>query len=191
MELTDYLTKPGNLEFAIELADYLRDLKKRLHPQFLEGFNHSMVEKLEESEYSSDWSYKKFRESSPKKDYMKSYMTPLKQEGSILAFAMGQGQRQNNYNLYWGAQWNTTPKEIPGKLITQLDSLLVDLNINFESPGWIRWGFTQYTIHSAEFLRRMHNHPVDLLGEVTNNAWEIFLKLRPLLEEINEQMGKQ
>lgn len=65
MELTDYLTKPGNLEFAIELADYLRDLKKRLHPQFLEGFNHSMVEKLEESEYSSDWSYKKFRESSP------------------------------------------------------------------------------------------------------------------------------
>jgi hypothetical protein len=176
----DFITRSENIQFSLDLALYVEDLKKEMQERFwIQGV-------------SGNWEFVPF----PKryrKDWEKSYIAPDVSDGETtpkLKFAFGQNTPESGYKLMWGVQWTQWTNPLMSNLdhpsLTVIHGILVSHQINYlEPPKWIRWGDYPLTLLDADFLARMNNDPDPLMEEVVEDVWELFSELRPHMENVN------
>ena len=133
-DIFEYLATPENLPVALEIADYVEQLKHNLHRKFWTTFNPRMEQRLKTSEYGSDWVYHPHPARRYRTEWGKSYIAPADENDKKtpqLSVAFGQGSRSNDYRFFWGANWNKEPDNFDNPAMTKLKAELIarDMNI--------------------------------------------------------------
>ena len=191
-EIFNFLAKSENLNVALEIVDYVEQLKLEMHKQFWTTFNDRMGRIVKDSEYASSWRYHPYPTRRILKDWEKTLIEPVIEKSSgrsFLYMTFGQGQPDDGYKLFWGVRWSTPPEGFDNTSLSALRGELRAHRItNGEPPNWIYWGYCDYRIYDAEFLIRMHNDQENFFDEIREKVWNLFVDIRPLLEKINQEV---
>ena len=191
-EIFEYLTQPENLPIALEIADYVEQLKHKLHRKFWTTFNPRMEQRLKISEYNSTWVFHPHPARRYRTEWGKSYIAPAgKNYKSIsqLRVAFGQGSRSNDYRFFWGANWIKEPENFDNPAMTKLKAELIARDINIVEKHWPGWGRYKYSPYDSQFMIRMYRDTEELIAEIVEDVWKLFTDLRPIIEEINDSLG--
>ena len=190
-----FLTKPENLRFALEVADYVGQLKRDMHKSFWTLYNTRMDERVKSSQYSRNWRYEGHPAARYRKTWGKSYISPASDaEAGVpqLQLVFGQSTPDANYRLFWGVRWTTPPaEEFSHQALATLATLLVNQGMTtVELPRYVRWGYTDYVPYSEGFLRRMYDDHDAFVNGIVDDVWSRFGELRPLMEAVNAARQK-
>lgn len=193
--INDFLAQPENLSIALEVADYIDRLKRRLHKRFWTDFNPRMKLTVKDSIYSTSWTYRPHPAKNYRSNWAKSYISPRATAESnphMLQLAFGQGPSSSDYRLYWGVRWTKPPEDFDSSELTKLAGLLLARGISIvESPRWVSWGWYKYVPYEMEFLHRMQTEHEAFVDEIAGDVWQLFEEVRPSLEAINQQLAGQ
>ena len=186
-DIFEYLAAPENLPVALEISDYVEQLKHNIHWRFWTTYNPRMEQKLTTSEFGSDWVYHPHPARRYRTAWGKSYIAPEGETDKIpqLRVAFGQGSQASNFNFFWGANWNKQPQDFDHPSMTKLKSELVARDMNIVERDWPGWGKYKYSAFDVEFMIRMYQESETLISEIVEDFWQFFTELRPILDEIN------
>lgn len=188
----DFLVQADNLSTAMEMSKYVDQFEVDMHKHFWSNFNTYMDQKIKSSDVVSQWKFSPFNTGRVRKAWEESsfrYKTIGETGQTFLQFDFGQGGREGNFPLYWGVCWSGQPGIITSPSIVTLSSALLSKGINIpEEPKWIYWGWYKYRIYDADFLVRCYSQTDELIQEIIEDVWTVFSDLRPLLENINQEV---
>lgn len=187
----EFLCQDDNLSVAMEMSDYVKQFKSDMQMLFWTSFNNTMKVKLSSSDYSNRWKFDQFKTSHVNTRWEKSHFVPIDQavQGSLqlkLLFGQAGGDA---YPLFWGAIWNKDPGDFNSPSMTTLVSNLIRRKINIPDPSpiWIYYGMYKYRIMDPEFLIKMYTEQERIVQEVTDDVWDLFEELSPIMETINRE----
>jgi hypothetical protein len=191
-DIFEYLATPENLPVALEIADYVEQVKHNLHRKFWTTFNPRMEQKVKTSEFGSDWVFHPHPARRYRSEWGKSYIGPVTLKGDKfpqLVAAFGQSSRASDFRFFWGVKWNFEPENFDNPTMTKLKAELVARDMNIVERDWPGWGKYKFSVFDSEFMIRMYQESEELISEIVEDVWQLFTDLRPTLEEINEQFG--
>lgn len=189
----EFLTQGDNLATAMEMSQYVEDLKLDMHRRFWNTFNLLMDSRVRNSDGGKGWKFTSFNLKHLRTDWEKSVLTSVMPSGSNqskLQFVFAQANSKSNYRLYWGVCWSTPPKDFSSSSLTTLQAVLMKKGISIsEPPKWIYWNYYKYQIYEAGFLVRLYHQTNEIVTEIIEDVWALFAELRPLLETINQEVN--
>jgi len=189
--ILDFLAEPDNLSMAFEISEYLEKLKLEMHQEFWETFNSKMHEKANVSEVPENWQLalfpmNKIRSSKWEGCYVFPNIRPKPKH--FLQFTISQSSGQRNYNLAIGIVWNVHPNDWSNSSLEKLISTLKLRGISQKEKRWPSWDYHKYQLEGAEFIVQMAQDMNAAVDEVLNEWWDLFLEIRPLMEEVNRSV---
>ena len=185
----DFLAREENLKHVVELSEALDHFRKEMHGSFWATYNHMMSLKLATSEHSAKWEYRPFNLKRILSDWERSMFAPLGLAGDKLKiyFLFQQEAPENNFRLSYSVNWNKKSSEVKydSPALVRLKVKLSSYKINLPGSWDFLWGFTDWRIYDASFLTRLYSVREVFCQEIVDRNWNLFLDLRPLLEEVN------
>ncbi len=186
-EIEDFLTRKENLKVALEVADYVEEMKRQTHRDFWDALNHELALRVE-SELPGRWVYTPFNLRRLRNDWETTYfkmVIPKKDPApQLLHFGLGQDSRVANFRLYCGVYRHPSVKAIT----TTLRGLLVSINLANISNDWVGWGHLPITPFTEEFINSVYNHRDEFIQASAQLIWEKFTRLLPEIEAVNQQL---
>jgi len=127
----DYLVQPDNLSVALEIANYVDQLKHDMHKQFWSLYNPRMGQQLKLSSFTDAWRYLAHPASRYRSGWGTSFIGPTIEDNDkkVLRFAFGQAGRNSGFRLFWGAEWTTEPENFDQSAMASLRSVLITNNL--------------------------------------------------------------
>ena len=189
----DFLTSDDNLNYIVELSNELDHFRKEMHILFWEKYNTLMSQKLAESEYCFTWKFTPFNLKHRLTDWERSSLTTADSDSTKikLLFYFLQESPEVNFRLNYCVRWNKKSSEVKydSPKIAILKSKLYKYKINIPSDWEYLYGFSQWQIYDALFLRRMYKETEVFVQEIVDHNWNMFLDIRPEIEEINSEIN--
>jgi len=192
-KVIEYIAQPENLPVALEVADAVQNLRESIHRQFWPFFSEQYQEKLFDSEYTEQWKYFPFPITHLKKEYEISILSPIRpkeQDSSALLFIFGQGSRENHYRLLMGVAWNGVIGDPNHPALNNLKRQLISQQLTTSWEWWPGWKYLDYSLGSGEFMLKFYHTPKEVVTELAEEFWQLFLELRPTIESINQELAK-
>jgi hypothetical protein len=190
--IIDYLAQPENLPIAIEVSEYIKKLKENLHRQFWQEFNNQMKQIILSSEFSESWEFAPFPIRRLKKEYERCSIRPKNPDDKktpALQVMFCHGYRSNYYQFYRGVSWNDDIKEFEHPLLDKLKAQLIERDLVNDDWRWAGWNWYPYRAQGEKFMLKMYHEPEEMVAELRDDIWKLFIDFRPLLEEINKEVG--
>lgn len=187
-EILNFLTKDENVGIALEVSQYIENLKRQTHHDFWVSMNQTLAMKLE-TELRGRWVLQKFPINQLRGDWKTaSIQMRTNQENvpHLPHFQVGQDSQEKNYQLFCGV----VQSRVDGVSLTALRGLLVSMGLGFTSEYWAGWGHLPVMAFTPEFISGVHNQRDAYVQKVANMVWERFDRVRPELEAINQELLK-
>ena len=192
--IVDFLREPQNISLAIEIAGYVEKLKEDLHREFWETVNKKMLERENASEIPKNWQLVPFpmgkiRSSHWQRVHVQPIIKP--KPPFFLQMVLGQTSGQGNYTLVRGVAWN---KKVEDWSHPNLEALTSKLKLKGFTRGdnwWPSYELYKSQLEGPEFMVQMANDMNAAVDEILNDWWELFLEIRPLMEEVNQAISEK
>jgi hypothetical protein len=184
----DFLTRPENLQVALEVSDYVQKLLEENHQKFWQLANAEVENLLDASPLSEKWAWEKFPLNRLRTTWQKAYLVPKTQvvSASFLRFAIGQASKKSGFRPFYGVSWNKPPDDFEHPRLTKLTGMTVAQGITIlEPPRWIRWDYLAPSLTLPENIRRMQEEPETIVKEVIQKFWHTFTILEPEMDAVN------
>jgi hypothetical protein len=195
-DIFNLIAKKENIQFALDLSEYVIEFKKKMHKSFWIEINQAMTNKFIEPDLVGKW----YVEPCPMEKILEKdaeiQIRPRSSKTTTTAnllLVFGQDIPSVNFKLWWAVYWTSIPRRnITHPALSKVHSILSEHKLNLtDDPNGIRWDYYPLDFLNAGFYTRMNNEPEVLIGEVVENIWKLFTELRPHLEEINSSTGRQ
>lgn len=191
-KVLDYIAQPENLPVALEVAEAVQQLREMIHKRFWPLFAHQVQVRLLGSEYADRWKYVPFPEKRLKKEWEVSYFIPIRPKGTespLLRVMFGQGGRGGHYRLVTGVGWwAKKPPEPNHPALKDLKKELVSRNLTNAWDWWPGWKVLPYALGGGEFMVKFYHTPNELVDELAEEYWQLFLDLLSVIEPINQAL---
>lgn len=190
-KVLDYIAQPENLPVALEVADAVQQLKEMIHKRFWPLFTQKTQLLLLNSDYSEHWKYVPFPENRLKKEYEVSNIMPVQPKGTespILRVMFGQGGRNNDYRFVTGVVWGRKIPEPNHPALKDFKKELVSRKLTGAWDWWPGWKYLPYALVGGEFMVKFYHAPNELVDELAEEYWQLFLDLLPVIEPINQAL---
>jgi hypothetical protein len=189
-EIKDFIAKRENLQLAMEVSDYINELKQETHRVFWEAMNIELMRLLEQ-EKLDNWVFTRFNMNKLRSDWKDAYISFVQPDKNkpvpLLGFGIGQTSPESNFRLYGGVTKN---KVLLGSFV-KLRGLLSSVDITKSSDWWVGWDYFPIIPYTTEFIYQVHNNKEEYIKECAQFFWRIFLLLREEVENINLQLIKE
>lgn len=189
-EIYKLLIQPENLAMAMEISDYLDEIKYQTHFDIWSGINPALKGFLVESNYAKNWQLRPFKIKSLKKEWGKGYIYPISsnQETPLLEFAFGQAGKTNSYRLFYGVVF-TKDSQLKNDLIsTRLKGEIISQGLTLTSPNWPGWNYLPQIPYTHEFIVGMTTHKDTYIQNAAKMIWDMFINLAPHLDAVNQSL---
>jgi len=191
-EVIAFLSQPENLEIALEVSDYIKELRINVHKKFWVMFTRKIQDRLANSAYRGQWRFQPLPKDKWSTQLGKCYLVPDqagKIDKSLLQFAVGQGHTHNFFQLYRGVCWiGDAPKQDLHRM-KELEFFLKEKDLTKTDKNWPGYSWLPYRIQSNKFIIQFQNNPEEAIDLIVTEIMQLFEELRPLLEEINSNIS--
>jgi hypothetical protein len=187
-EILDFLTQPQNLTLALDITDYIDELKRNTHHVFWQALNNELNSRLMLSDLAGKWLFQQFPVKRLRKDWEKCHIKPAESvAASQLQFTIGQSVPESNFHLYCGVCWNRPPIDFFHPRLTGLSGMVIAEGLTvMEPPVWLGWNYISIIPFTQDFIYGMYNEQQDFVVKAGQTIWELFIKFQPEMETINQ-----
>ncbi|HIP73425.1 MAG TPA: hypothetical protein EYH05_18765 [Anaerolineae bacterium] len=192
--ILDFIARPENLELALEVSDYVKEIKKKYHKLFWQQAYQELNERIKNNAYDSSWIVTPVSENKLFSTYtgcsIRTHASLNHSNHSWLRASLSQANKNSQFRLYYGFQWTEKAKEkISGlDIIRTMADELAKAGFKDDS-WWLGWKWLSYHIYSKTFLVRMSQNPSLLVKEVIDPFWSEFEKRRVQIETVNQALS--
>jgi hypothetical protein len=190
-KVLDYIAQPENLPVALEVADAVQQLREIIHRRFWPLFAQYVQLRLLNSEFAESWRYIPFPGTRLKKEYEGSYISPIQPKGTgspFLHVMFGQGGRDGHYHFVTGVTWGRKLPDPNHPTLKDLKKELVSRKLTGAWDWWPGWRNLPYALEGGDFMVKFYHTPNEVVEELAEEYWQLFLDLRPVIEPINKAL---
>ncbi len=191
-KILEFLAQPENLPVAMQVADYVQQLREKTHQDFWSMFSDEAIARLESSEYIDDWKIISPPPDRWDKSWERIHLRPRNLPSSdrpILSVTLEQGTPNFDFVLYYGARWEPEGiKDYASKSHDSLIQKLEEMQITQSNNIWTRWNYMGYKARGGQFIMRMTKDPDSLVDEILDKYWKLFQEVQELVWTVNQEL---
>jgi len=192
--VAEFLAKPANLPFALEVAQHVEKAKDHLQVQFWNLYYADMEKRLHASSNAGRWKVIFTRPGQLLAEFQSCWLQfDVGHTQSIqLHVGLNAESRANKYNCVYGLNWSrkqdgSSDPKVVGDLIQALMARSLVVNTN---DWWLTYTRLKYSLREDTFLIRYAKEPHAVVQEIGDIVWSLFTQMREPLEAANEAFAK-
>jgi hypothetical protein len=192
-KVLEYIALPENLPVALEVAEAVQKLRDNIHRQFWPLFSTEVNQRLTHSVHAETWKYVSYPLSRLKKEYETCSLQSVQLKGiecPVLSVIFGQGGRDGNYRLLTGVAWGKKIPDPNHPTLKDFKKELYNRKLSVSWDLWPGWKYLDYALEGGEFMAKFYQTPNEVVGELADEYWLLFLDLLPIIEPINQALSQ-
>jgi len=185
-----FLSKPENIDVALEIGEYVEKLKPFLLEKFWKMYAETLKSYLTKSEYSDDWEITHNFDSGIIKNYTRCSISPKiarKLDTNLLQACLEHSVISESFRLVLGVRWTIEMSDESNVILAELAPKLPIPGYG-KSKWWPAYYRMNYYGYGKNFLVRMGTDSEYLVNEIVDKSWSFFIDLEPTLTRINSKL---
>lgn len=193
--LVEFLAKPENLHFVLEIGDHLELVKDYIFKAFWQQIQTGMQNKLTEAGMVNEWSLE-MDKGDARADNLGLNLIHLPSEELKhplrLRFRIEQWyQRINLFTIYYGVNYCSPPDSQPAtESLPSFKKLIVSLRShNYDhDEQWPGWLSAQDFDGENMFVRDFGENHQEITDNIVEQAWKAFTRYKEQIIAVNREM---
>jgi len=184
-KIWDFLAQKENLPIAIEIADSIEKVKRRVGNGFWERVRPSLQRRLEEGGLHGGWCQELKKDEEGFAFGILLYPKPERDPVALFRYGLEEElEKPARYHIYQGI---FPPSPVPralNKPVSDLQSPLLDEGYE-KSKGWTVWKYIRDFTSENEFVLTVADRGDEFASGVAENFWDFFDATRARVEKLN------
>lgn len=184
-KICDFLAKKENLPIAMEIADNIEKVMRRIGDGFWERLGASLQRRLEEANLHGSWRQELEKAKVGFVWGIRLYPKPARDPETVFRYGLGEEEgKAGRYHIYQGI---CPPSPAPGavkKALSDLQSPLLDEGYE-RSKGWPVWKYIRDFTSENEFIITVADTGDEFASAVIETFWDFFEATRADVEKLN------
>ncbi len=185
----DFLSEKENLRVALEIAERIEEVKRKLDLDFWIALRDFLDSALTSSTGLNGWVVELDKEilNNPVTNCAGISLAPKAQKDQ--ATYLYPRMEVESWHIFFGTKWKREIKEqISLEEVVDLRKGLENSNFK-QSAWWLGWKWTDYYLRNNDFLLRAASEKQGLAQEAGNILWSLFVEFLPGIEKANKALA--